>query len=295
MPRSKGFMTSACAGGRVAGKDGDPGLTYYPAHTRNGKLYNQRVTFTVYVNAGGVKADGSPGRSDQFGFVAYGALADSICRSLSNGMAIDAVLEPSSYLGRSFDANRAMRLEADGSPVMIRKVGFQIVRSPIYGEESLKTIDLEIATGRRPANWNVQNHPDAAIWAQMRKDRANVQYVPGSTIFGFAKVITPSGPGIVQVEQSPTGPLAKAARLAARASGTPTAGYIPPVVNAAVPAVPATGTLPAAGTLPAISPELLAQAIAAVTGAQAQAQAATGAKVDPKTGFATGAAEVAAF
>lgn len=273
MGRSRGWITSSCAGARVAGRDNELGLTYIPAHTVNGKLFNQRVTFTIYVN-------GSNGKSDRFQLVAYGPLADSICRSLSNGKAIDAVLKPHSYKGRSFDANRVMRLEADGSPVLVEKVGFQIVESPTYGEDSQKTIDLEVATGRRPINWNVQNHPDSTIWTQMLKDRANVQYTPGSTAFGYAKVITPQGQGIAPVAQAQTGPVAKEVAAAARAGNTqPPAGAQAQPAGTAVPL--------------AITQEQLAALVAQVTGTPAgtavtQPAANTPAQgIDPKTGFTT--------
>lgn len=275
MARSRSFMTSACAGVRVAGKDSEPGLTYFPAHTVSGKLYNQRVTFTVYVN-------GANGKSDKFQFIAYGALADSICRCMSNGKALDAVLKPHSYTGRSF-SNGVMRLEADGTPVLVEKVGFQIVESPIYGEDAQKTIDLEIITGRRPINWNITNHPDQATWVQMLKDRANVQYVPGSPTFGFAKVIVPQGQGIVPVTQAATGPAAKAAAAAARAGNTQppaaTGAYVPPAAGAQV---PPTGTVAPL----AITQEQLVLLTAQLT-RQNQAAGATppAQGMDPKTGF----------
>lgn len=285
MGRSKGWITSACAGARVAGKDGQPGLSYIPAHTINGKPFNQRVTFTVYINSNrGVGADGTPGRSDRFQIIAYGAQADSLCRSMSNGKAIDAVLKPHSYQGRSF-LNGVMRLEADGSPVIIEKVGFQIVESPTYGEDAQKTIDQEIATGRRPANWNVANHPDSATWIQMLRDRANVQYIPGSPTFGYAKVRIPQGAGIVAIAQTPTGPAARAATAAARAGNTPppatTGAYVPPAV-----------TVPPAGSPApiALTQSQLALLVAQITGQPPTETEVTPPPVaqgiDPKTGFA---------
>lgn len=283
MGRAKGWITSACAGARVAGKDGQPGLTYIPAHTVNGKLRNQRVTFTVYINSNkGTGRDGSPGRSDRFQLVAYNALADSLCRSMSNGKAIDAVLKPHSYEGRSFN-NGVMRLEADGSPVITEKVGFQIVESPTYGEDAQKTIDQEIATGRRPANWNVANHPDNAIWIQMLRDRANVQYIPGSPTFGYARVIVPQGAGIVMVAQVATGPAARAAAAAARAGNTQ------PVATTGV-YTPPTGTVvPPTGNI-ALSQSQLAQLVAQVTGQMPAGTEVTppvaAQGIDPKTGFA---------
>ncbi|NOR60147.1 MAG: hypothetical protein GQ469_05895 [Methanosarcinales archaeon] len=295
MGRSKSWFTGSCAGVRVAGKDGDLGLTYLPAHTLNGKPYNQRVTFTVYVNStSGTKPDGSPGRSDQFQFVAYGAQADAICRCLSNGKALDAIVKPHSYLGRSFN-NGVMRLEADGTPVIVRKVGFQIVDSPIYGEDSQKTIDQEIATGRRPVNWNVAAHPDSATWTQMLKDRSNVQYVLGSTVFGYARVLPLTGAGVVQVAQTPTGPAARVARMTAKAANTsqPAAGaYVPPANP-----VPAgsTTTNPFAG----MTTEQIASLVAQITGkSRAEdetTQPTTAQGVDPKTGFTEAAGAPRAF
>lgn len=285
MGRAKGWITGSCAGARIAGRDGEPGLAYIPARTQNGKIKNQQVTFTVYINSTkGTGRDGTPGRSDRFNFVAYGALADSLCRSMSNGKAIDAILKPNSYEGRLFDANRAMRLEADGTPIIVEKTGFQIVESPTYGEDSQKTIDREVAEGRRPVNWNVANHPDSATWIQMLKDRSNVQYVPGSKVFGYARVIDPAGQGVVQIAQAATGPAAKAATDAARALGNAqsatTGTYVPPVVAPVT--VPATS----AATV-ALTPEQLAQAVAQITGAQAGATIPPVKGVDPKTGFAT--------
>lgn len=278
MGRAKGWITSSCAGARVAGRDGELGLTYVPAHTVNGKLYNQRVTFTVYVNSTkGIGRDGSPGRSDRFQFVAYGALADSICRSLSNGKAIDCVLKPHSYQGRSFDANRTMRLEQDGSPVLVEKVGFQIVESPTYGEDSAKTIELEVAAGRRPVNWNVQNHQDSATWIQMLKDRANVQYIPGNPAFGYAKVITPQGQGIVPVAQAQTGPAARAAASIAKGGNT----QIPPQNTQASSAVTPNPVAIDQGQLAA----LIAQVMATQATGNEVTPPAQG--IDPKTGFAT--------
>lgn len=285
--RAKGWITAACAGGRIAGTDGQPGLSYLPAHTINGKPYSQRVTFTVYINSTkGVGRDGTPGRSDRFQLVAYNALADSLCRSMKNGQAIDAVLKPHSYQGRSFDANRVMRLEADGTPVMVEKVGFQIVESPTYGEDAQKTIDQEIAAGRRPVNWNIANHADNAIWTQMLKDRANVQYVPGSKVFGYARVLPLTGVGVVQIAQAATGPAAKAAAILARAGG------VVPVVTTAV-AVPATPPVAAmAAVAPAVDQTQLAALIAEVLAAKNATTetvvtgAAVGAEgIDQKTGF----------
>lgn len=210
MGRALGFGTGAFSGARVAGKDGQTAMTYIPAHSRNGKAINQKITIPVYINTNkGTNQDGSPGRRHRFSLVAWGPLADACARSLSNGKAIDCIVRPESYMGRDFDANGNARLELDGSPVMINKVSFTITETPTFGEDSQKVIDQEIATGKRPINWNKANHPDAALWSTICRDRQAQQYQPGSALFGYARVTVPQGQGVVLTTPVATGPATK--------------------------------------------------------------------------------------
>lgn len=196
MSRAIGLGTGSFMGARVAGIAGTPPLTYIQAHVKNGKNINQRCIIPVYINSNkGTNRDGTPGRSDRFRLVAWGKLADICARSLSKGKALDCVYSPHSYEGRIYDAQGNMRVDNVGQPITVERVGFTIEKI-VFGEDSQKEIDLEVQEGRRPVSWNVPNHPDNALWSKMLQDRQNLQFTGGS-VFGFARVIIPSGPGIV--------------------------------------------------------------------------------------------------
>lgn len=190
MSRAIGLSAAQFIGARVAGQ-----ITFIPAHSKNNKPINQRCIIPVYVNSNrGTNRDGTPGRSDRFRFVAWGKLADICAKSLPKGKALDCVCSPHSYEGRIYDAQGNMRVDNTGQPITVERVGFTIEKI-VFGEESQKEIDLEIQNGRRPANWNVPNHPDYQTWASVLQTRQATQYT-GGDIFGFARVVVPSGPGI---------------------------------------------------------------------------------------------------
>lgn len=202
MSRAIGMAATQFIGARVAGRDGVPSITYILAHIKNGKTINQRCNIPVYINSNkGTSRDGTPGRSDRFRLVAWGKMADICAKSLSKGKAFDAICSPHSYEGRTYDAQGNMRVDNTGQPITTEKVGFTIERI-VFGEESQKEVELEIQTGRRPINWNVLNHPDHATWQTILQTRKNAQYT-GGDIFGFAKVIIPSGPGITLMTGRP--------------------------------------------------------------------------------------------
>ena len=184
-------------GARVAGQ-----VTYILPHIKNGKNINQRCIIPVYVNSNkGTNRDGSPGRSDQFRFVAWGKLADICARSLPKGKALDCVCSPHSYEGRIYDAQGNMRVDNTGQPITVERVGFTVEKI-VFGEESQKEIDQEIATGRRPVNWNNPQHPDYQTWLSILQTRQSAEYAGGNT-FGHARVIVPSGPGITLTTGQP--------------------------------------------------------------------------------------------
>lgn len=202
MARAIGVGSSQFMGARVAGRDGTPSVTYIPAHTKNGKPINQRCIIPVYINSNkGTDRDGTPGRSDRFRLVAWGKLADICARSLPKGKALDCVCTPHSYEGRIYDAQGNMRVDNTGQPITVERVGFTIEKI-VFGEESIKEIAQEIATGKRPQNWNIPNHSDYQTWISILQTRQNTQYTGGAT-FGFARVIVPSGPGIALMTGQP--------------------------------------------------------------------------------------------
>lgn len=190
--RAIGMAGCFMAGVRVAGE-----LTYVPQHIKNGVKINARAVIPVYRNShrGTDQKSGEKGRKDTFKLVAWGKLADTCCRSLSRGTAIDVFAEPHSYLGKVYNMDGSLRTDVAGQPIEINKVGFTILNI-IFGEESEKTIEAEIANGRRPMYWNVRNHQDWALWTAMLQDRQRRVWDGRSPKFEFARVVVPQGPGI---------------------------------------------------------------------------------------------------
>lgn len=245
MSRAIGISNATFIGARVAGQ-----LTYVAAHKKNGKDINQRCIIPVYVNSNkGTGRDGTPGRSDQFRFVAWGKLADICARNLPKGKALDVICSPHSYEGRVYDGNGSPVLKSDGQPLTIEKVGFTVEKL-VFGEESAKEVDLEVQSGKRPINWNVLNHPDAATYAATLKARQQVQYTGGDS-FGYARVIVPAGQGITASNVAPvTAPVT-----------TPGGVQVDPALMAAVQAAlagqpiqaPPTGVVPVAQTQAAVA------------------------------------------
>lgn len=203
--RAIGLGTGSFMGARVAGRDGSLAMTYIPSHTKNGKSINQRCIIPIYINSNkGTNRDGTPGRSDRFRLVAWGKLADICAKSLTKGKALDCVYKPHSYEGRIYDANGNIRVDNTGQPITVERIGFTITEI-IFGEDSQKEIDKEIAEGRRPINWNNSTHPDHQSWITILQSKQAILYTPGMAAFGQARVVVASGPGIVADVQATTG------------------------------------------------------------------------------------------
>jgi hypothetical protein len=193
MGRAISMKLAVLVGVRVAGQ-----LTYVPAHTKNGKEISARCVIPVYANSnkGTDQKTGEKGRKDEFRLVAWGKLADTCCKSLPKGKAIDVFTEPHSYIGRKFREDGSLYLDAAGQVIEEKKVGFTILNI-VFGEESSKFVAQEIQEGRRPINWNVPNHPDFALWTQILQARQLKVWDGRSPVFEFARVTVPQGPGIV--------------------------------------------------------------------------------------------------
>lgn len=192
MSRSIGIAGAFFAGVRVAGK-----LTYVPEHMKAGKKVNSRCVIPVYKNShrGTNAKTGEQGRSDSFKFVAWGKLADTCAKSLPVGKAIDCLTDPQSYLGNLFAIDGSIRMDNAGIPIQVNKISFTIMNI-VFGEESAKSIDEEVATGRRPVNWSVPTHPDYQLWTSILHQRQAVVW-NGEAEFGYARVVVPQGQGIV--------------------------------------------------------------------------------------------------
>ena len=251
MSRAISMKSSQFMAARVAGQ-----LTYTPAYTNAGKKVNSRVVIPVYCNShrGTNQRTGETGRSDSFKFIAWGKLADVCVKSLPKGKAIDVVCDPHSYLGDLYNADGSKRLDAAGQVIQVTKVAFTI-KDIIFGEESSKLIAEEIATGRRPQNWNVANHQDYALWTTILQQRQAIVWNGVDKSYGYARVYIPQGPGI-QLDFSQSTPVAPATVApvapatvapvapAAGAAGAPDVAAITAAVIASMNAAPVSPAAP---------------------------------------------------
>lgn len=191
MSRSISLNCGVLAGARVAGQ-----LTYIPAHFKGGKEMSSRCVIPVYANShrGHNQKTGEEGRSNSFKLIAWGKLADTCCKSLPKGKAIDIEYRPESYMGKLYNQDGSLRYDTAGQAIEVLKVAFTI-KDIIFGEESAKMVAEEIQTGRRPHNWNVPNHPDFQMWIQILTQRQASTWDCRSNTFGYARVVPPSGQG----------------------------------------------------------------------------------------------------
>ena len=250
MGRSIGLAVCTFAGIRVSSQ-----LTYIPAHINaGGKRISAKVTIPVAKNShkGTNQKDGSKGRTDFFTLTAWGKLADIMARSCPVGKALDVVCEPRSYMGQLYNSDRTPRLDAAGVAIEVPKTSYNIVMSPVFGEESNTQIGKEIQHGLRPQNWNVDGHPDYALWTSILQQRQAYNWDGQSPTFLFARVFVPAG---VQLDFSKNIPAA-AAPVAPMQTTIPsmvqhavnTAAPVAPVNNVATPAA-----IPVAPIAPATS------------------------------------------
>lgn len=187
MGRAIGIAGTFMAGVRVAGQ-----LTYIPAYIKaDGSKRSQRCIIPVYRNSnrGTNQKTGEKGRTDSFKLVAWGKLADVCARSLPQGTAIDVFAEPQSYLGTLFNRDGSPRYDNAGQVVQTTKVSFTILNI-VFGEDSEKHIDQEIADGRRPQFWNVKGHQDYQTWKSMLQQKQQVTWTGGNE-FQYARVVLP--------------------------------------------------------------------------------------------------------
>lgn len=223
MGRAIGLAGAFFAGVRVAGE-----LTWIPAHTKNGKAVNSRCIIPVYRNShrGTNMRTGEKGRVDSFKLVAWGKLADTCCKSLPKGKALDLFSEPQSYEGTLYNMDGSPRLDAAGTVIKTTKVSFTIL-DLVFGEESVKQVQEEKQTGRRPWQWDVPNTPDYQLWTKILQDKQHIVWDGRSPKFGYARVIVPQGPGIQLTFAAPPA-------YTAPAAGTP--AYVAPQTYSAPPA-----------------------------------------------------------
>lgn len=80
--------------------------------------------------------------------------------------------------------------EFSGTYIYDKERKILIMKTIVYGPDSIKTIQMEIETGVRPPGWNVPGCEDYEIWSQRICQRANLKFEPylHSERFGYAEV-----------------------------------------------------------------------------------------------------------
>jgi hypothetical protein len=229
---SYGSGLTVFEGLRVAGE-----TLYIPDITdAGGKTTNRHIRIPVYMN------ERRSDRPNRFSLTGWGKLADVCANLLAVGTEFNCKCRPNSYQGRVFDRNGQPLLYPDGSPITTEKVSFSIVMDFKIIADSRKTIEAEIAAGKRPMNWDDGGAGQEA-WRQARKVMAAQQYVPGSTTFGHARVLvptqgvaTPAAGSNLSAEQLIQNPQVQAILAAAGINTTP--GANPNAGNVANPGGP---------------------------------------------------------
>jgi hypothetical protein len=180
-------------GTRVAGT-----LSWVPAHIKaNGEKVMSRVEIPVYANTGKGKnpKTGEKGRSDSYKFIVWGPMADTCCKSLPTGRGLSIFGRPDPYMGKLYNDQGIVRTDSAGMEIMVPKMAF-VVFDLKFEDDSAKQIAQEIQTGRRPMHWNVENHPDWALWVKILNDRQASVWDGRSPKFEYARVVMPQGAGV---------------------------------------------------------------------------------------------------
>jgi hypothetical protein len=200
--KSKGMVKTFASSVRVStGKNKDTGrlteMLYTPAYLRVGdqKKISANIRFPIMINL--------YKRKDpiHMGLVAWSGIADLFSKNLNQGKEMDFELEPRSYMSDLYYSDGALILDRDGSKKTVRKTSFTIIDFN-FGADSENTLMTEInqgiltGEGRRPAQWNVVNSADNALWNQMLAARKATMYQGGNR-FGFARVLYPREGGTI--------------------------------------------------------------------------------------------------
>jgi hypothetical protein len=166
-------------------------ITFIPAHIIGGKRISSKAVVSAYFNSNKGGTDGK-GTHESYKFVIWGKLAETCCKVLSKGSEFSVFTTPNSFAGRVFTPEGLQKLGADGQPVMTNKVSFTVTDIS-FGQESSMLIANEIATGRRPMNWDTDGHPDQATWKAVLKQKHATPWDFVSKTWFNARVSVPMG------------------------------------------------------------------------------------------------------
>lgn len=242
--RAIGMFFGMGCGFRVGGKP-----TFVPAHIdAKGKKQSHRCDIPCYINSNrGTNENGERGTRSLFKLTVWGDLARKCALTMSQGKALDALVEIKAFKGRIF-VNRQPVLDAAGQPLTKNQTGFTIMRM-VFGEEAEGYGDKEVMASLRPAGWNDRNNPAYQQWRDILKQRLTMQYTGGAE-FGYSEVFVPPGVQILPPEaaQAPVyqpAPAAAPAAVSASFQPAPVVNSMPaagggftPVIPAAIPSIP---------------------------------------------------------
>lgn len=153
--------------------------TYIPSYEKNGQTVSACLKVKAFCNR---KND----RADVFDLTLWGKLADAGAKSLSVGKEFHVECRPESYDGRIWNEDNVVYTKKDGTPMTVRKVNF-VVTDIVFGSESDKHIQAEIAAGKRPPNYN-DGAQGSEAWRATLKARSAYVYDGTSEMYGWAKV-----------------------------------------------------------------------------------------------------------
>jgi hypothetical protein len=160
---------------------------------------SEKIEITAYKNE--VMRNGVRREEPPIKLTAWGKLAHVFAKSLSPGKELHAFCRVRSYPKRVYQPSTvpgqpgAPVLKADGTILTVDTVGFEI-EDYVFGADSAKHIDKEIADGIRPPHWNVKGHPEEAMWKERLKARSAAEFNPNASVYGFAKVRNITGSNI---------------------------------------------------------------------------------------------------
>jgi len=178
-----------------------PGISFIPAHFKNGKRVECRAKFRVVCTDSitdvymGMFYSKCEIKSHTYEITAWSKWAYTCCLHFSEGRRVDLICEPQSYTGPVFLEDGSILMDSNKAPVMLTRVSFIVVQI-ILGDETQDQISGEIKVGIRPKFWNVPGSNDYNVWQSIIWKRCNLKPDIRRKKFGFAKMEKPKGHNI---------------------------------------------------------------------------------------------------
>lgn len=183
---------------RVASSEYTPAFSKIDGGVR--KNVSAKLSVTAYHNIPG-KANDGKGKSESLNYTFWGALADIAAKTLSMGKEFHSISFPNTYPGTVYvpgpdgKSTGVAGQWANGQIIKTKKVSFTIINFTL-GQDAAKVIADEIATGKRPSDWDKPGTAGHATWSATQKERMKIKFQPGFEKFGYATVKAPTGQDI---------------------------------------------------------------------------------------------------